>query len=432
MLKYGYGVVYILTFTVTSLNVRGLRNVKKRRAVFDEYRRFSDILILCETHSLATDEKQWTGEWGGKALFSHGTSEAKGICVMFKREFYCNVDHVMTDQMGRYIIADVETISGFKTTLCCIYAPNTDSPAFFDALAQNLTEYHWNKILIGDFNLVMDVNMDRFESQFNPKNARAKLEELREEFNLSDTWRIRFPEKIQFSWRNHSERRASRIDFALLSKQIEPLCENIMYAKGVLTDHSSLFLSIKDIKHERGPGYWKCNTSLLNDEEYVNTVKNELSAFINRIKGNETAIKTWTMIKEKMAQLLKKNSRKKAEEKKLVIAQLNEAITAFEEKFPLTRCELRMYSDSKMDLEKLLMERAKALIFRSKVRWYEEGERSTRYFLSLEKVRSAVKSCSLLINSAGQELVEHEQIMAKQVKFYTELLQIGPLHKVYI
>ena len=53
-----------------SLNVRGLRNVNKRRAIFS-YLKAQKATIFClqETYSSIEDEKVWPAEWRGQNFF---------------------------------------------------------------------------------------------------------------------------------------------------------------------------------------------------------------------------------------------------------------------------------------------------------------------------------------------------------------------------
>ena len=46
---------------------------------------------------------------------------------------------------------------------------------------------------------------------------------------------------------------------------------------------------------------------------------------------------------------------------------------------------LRDYSDAKNELEKAYDHIAEGIILRSRVQWYEKCEKSTRYFIRLEK-----------------------------------------------
>ena len=59
---------------------------------------------------------------------------------------------------------------------------------------------------------------------------------------------------------------------------------------------------------------------------------------------------------------------------------------------------------------------------RSKRQWYEEGEKSTKYFLSLEK-RNKVKSHirKLCLNEENEETTDHKQILDELKQFYSGL-----------
>ena len=52
---------------------------------------------------------------------------------------------------------------------------------------------------------------------------------------------------------------------------------------GYRTDHSIISLNLKLSDKERGPGYWKFNTSLLRDRDYVQLAKNTLNETSNPV-----------------------------------------------------------------------------------------------------------------------------------------------------
>ena len=90
-------------FKLASLNVRGLRNIKKRKIIFSWCRKVkSDIIFFQETHSTQEFEKQWEREWGGKVLFSHGANNARGVLILVRNGFDFNVDTVKTDTQGGF------------------------------------------------------------------------------------------------------------------------------------------------------------------------------------------------------------------------------------------------------------------------------------------------------------------------------------------
>ena len=62
-------------------------------------------------------------------------------------------------------------------------------------------------------------------------------------------------------------------------------------------------------------------------------------------------------------------------------------------------------------------------MFRSKVKWYEYGERSSKYFFALEKAKYNAKTCYKMINLEGEEVELPEQILEHQRSFYKELYE---------
>ena len=66
---------------VISFNARGLRQQKKRRQLFSYFpnSKADTIILLQETHSCITDEQQWTHEWSNGIIFSHGSTNSRGL-----------------------------------------------------------------------------------------------------------------------------------------------------------------------------------------------------------------------------------------------------------------------------------------------------------------------------------------------------------------
>ena len=107
-----------------SLNVRGLRIVNKRRAIFS-YLKIQKATIFClqETYSSPEDEKLWTAEWGGRIIYSHGTTHSKGVCTLINPSSPFNVSSVQVDPEGRFLIAKF-TIEEKYFFITNIYGPS--------------------------------------------------------------------------------------------------------------------------------------------------------------------------------------------------------------------------------------------------------------------------------------------------------------------
>ena len=68
-----------------------------------------------------------------------------------------------------------------------------------------------------------------------------------------------------------------------------------------------------------------------------------------------------------------------------------------------------------------MLTKTKGAILRSKVRWYEEGERNTKYFYSLEKRHHDIKTVSKL--KVGENCYTEDQfeILEEEKTFYESL-----------
>ena len=107
--------------SVGSLNVRGLRQRKKRCAIkryLDD--KNIDICILQETHSTSLDEITWTNEWKGHWAFSHGSRNARGTAIWSRTE---ELNKVHDDNEGRLLKVKV---GNMPLEIIGVYAPTQD------------------------------------------------------------------------------------------------------------------------------------------------------------------------------------------------------------------------------------------------------------------------------------------------------------------
>ena len=161
-----------------------------------------------------------------------------------------------------------------------IYAPNKDTPSFFCEIEEELMNYCENKIIVGDYNLVLNTNLDRLNSHLNNVKACEKVCELMQTLYLTNVWRDRNPDVKRYSWRNkHS---ASRIDNTLISQGLDSMVTNCTYLQGILTDHSAMYICVKFNTNERGSGYWKMNQKLLENAAFKDEIAEELSVLCDR------------------------------------------------------------------------------------------------------------------------------------------------------
>lgn len=141
-------------------NARGLRDYQKRKKYFHYFHiKAYDVICLQETHSTVNVAKIWKTQWGGQIFYSHGINNARGVAILFKKHF--NVDFITSehDLEGRRVLVKFR-YEDTPITICNVYAPNDDRPEFFEQTFETLPS-ETNLILGGDFNLVLDLNLDK-------------------------------------------------------------------------------------------------------------------------------------------------------------------------------------------------------------------------------------------------------------------------------
>ena len=90
-----------------SLNVRGLRDYRKRRTVFNWLKKHTHrnaVILLQETHSIEGDERIWKAQWRGEVRHAHGTHNSKGVLIAFKDGINLDIQTEIVDSDGRFII----------------------------------------------------------------------------------------------------------------------------------------------------------------------------------------------------------------------------------------------------------------------------------------------------------------------------------------
>lgn len=121
-----------MSVIICSNNVNGIRDFVKRQKIFNHFKNKSvDILCLQETYSNSSDEKFWESEWGNQILVSHGTNNSKGVCILFRKNFEYQINNVIKDLDGHYIIC-VMKINERNIVLTNVYGPKTDTPQFYE------------------------------------------------------------------------------------------------------------------------------------------------------------------------------------------------------------------------------------------------------------------------------------------------------------
>lgn len=119
------------------------------------------------------------------------------------------------DINGRYILL-LGKLDGQQIVLGSVYAPNVDQHLFLETLTVMLTEwenYPW--VIGGDFNAVLNVELDRSHPPLQGTTSRKQAEALRnwaEGWNIGDSWRMKHPDSREYSFYSPPHGLHTRLD----------------------------------------------------------------------------------------------------------------------------------------------------------------------------------------------------------------------------
>lgn len=344
---------------------------------------------------------------GFSSVLSSGSAHSCGCIVLFRPSLslvnsWCDVD-------GRFLQCEFSFL-GKSFRICCIYGPNRN-PArdqFFDDL-HPLIDPSMPTVLAGDFNTVFDRSLDRLGS-VPADSSRESSSTLRSLFDAScviDVWRYLHPSSSGFTWTRWDGSLASRIDLIGVPYVWVSSVSSCDILPCPFSDHCAVLLSVSvPDTVPPGPGLWKLNTSVLNDDEYVELISDFWLSWCASIHRFPSLAKWWEDGKSRIKGLTIRyccsRSATQSRNRDLLV-RLIEHLKAKVDTGSIL-C-LGPYHSALSELAVLDSRVAKGAQVRSRIRWVEEGETSSAYFLRLEKKRSADRWISALREGDGSSLL---------------------------
>ena len=269
---------YNMSIKILSANCQGLGSLEKRLDVLNYLKdKKCDIYCLQDTHTTKSSERLFRSQWNNDCLFSSGTSNSRGVSILFRKNLVYSIHEHISDPEGNYIISDL-TVEENRFTLINLYGPNKDTPNFFDNII-NIAERIGNATLIlcGDFNTVQNEKLDYFNYKtINNKKSHDTILQIKENYCLVDPFREAYPSIRRYTWRKKSPIKQARLDFFLISQDLLASVNKSSIEGSYRSDHSMIILDISFVQFQKGKLLWKHNNSLLNDKDYIETINNKI------------------------------------------------------------------------------------------------------------------------------------------------------------
>ena len=206
---------------------------------------------------------------------------------------------------------------------------------------------------------------------------------------MCDIWKINNPKLKRYTFRKKhvSGLIQRRLDYFYISDSKPVSVKNTYVLASLLTDHSPISFSYcKNEESNRGRGFWKFNNSLIENEEYFQQMKKYISDTLNEL-FNENILDAqikWEYFKYNIRNYTIAFSKKLAKNTNKNSVDLESKLKHFERHYE-NYVDKIDYKVCKQQLDAIYEEKPKCIKIISKYNWFALGEKSTKFFLNLEK-----------------------------------------------
>ena len=167
----------------------------------------------------------------------------------------------------------------------------------------------------------------------------------------------------------------------------------------IKTDHKAILCKLQGEKFiPKGPGLWKLNSQLVQEEAFKALVQEAVVA-VEAENWQDAGLK-WDRIKQVVREKAMKYGRERAQKGREKLNQLKTELRTLEQElYQLDPQVVEQYKETKQKIEQIYDEKAEGAMIRSRARWLQSGEKNTKYFFGLEKRNTANQCISRLQKS---------------------------------
>ena len=409
---------------ITTININGFRETHKRNKIWELLKIYNfDLILLQETHiNSKLLASQIEKEWGGKTFWSFSYSnQSTGVGILVNKNLYLGKYSFCHDTDGRLLIVDI-TINNIDFRIINIYAPNEckDRVDFFNNIQQYCVTSRF-LILAGDFNCIENIGLDKLggNSMYGSQGIESLLE-MKNNFNLIDPFRTKYPLVKEFTWFAAGKLIMERLDRFYISHHSLHLVKQVSHEKIIYSDHALVTLELIGFKNAIGKGYWKCNTTVLNDPDFLESFIMIWLDLVAKANKNYNA-EWWDQCKVAFKEFLIKLSCKKSRTFKQQYNTLRNRLELLEvlNKIQPNKFNKDMISVKK-EIDDMLTNKLHGHIIRSRAKVIENNEKPTRFFLRKEHARAKAKTINVLQTEKGN-ITDTNAIIEECRHFYADL-----------
>ena len=371
------------------------------------------ILFLQETHSSIEIEKKWNDEFNGQLFFFSRKNKLLWCSNCLYGNINYSVQKQLIDSEGRILILEVE-IENENYLLINLYNANTETEQLktlniLSILLEQIQNIGEKRIILGgDFNFYFNEKLETSGgSPLLKKHSISKFLEIKESLSLCDLWRVRNPKMKTFTFRQRhfSGLIQRRLDYLFISQKLQESVKKIKILSSFSSDHSPILASfvISNNVSLRGPGLWKFNNSLVTNAKFVEEMNEHIRKTISNFKNDPNLCDQmkWELLKYEIRSFSINFSKNIAKQSRILQNNLEKKIKSLESNLDNDE-NFQEYTNAKNELETIYSKISEGIRIRSKSDWYQYGEKSTKYFLNLEKQRAVNGTVRQIIHNDNE------------------------------
>ena len=417
-----------------NIHGQGKSQIKLRKIKNSFTRGNFDLFLLQETRSDGSDKelKKWQKIFNTKHVFltAFGT-RAVGAGIVIRSDETFKVLSSFQDPLGRYVGVIGDHEDG-KFLVISFYSPSISREirdfiintiySQLESLGQEIPQF---LILGGDSNTVFSQLDKQGGNNCLKIEAINAFDQLKQRFALFDSYRTKNPNKQEFSWEVlNPEIIRERLDIILVSNSLQDYVTEtgIIPPHKTCSDHGIPYVKIKGFGiPSRGPGLWKLNNQLLTDSDYVSEMGVNIPKWLNEASTDlpNNIGGQWGFLKHKCGEFSRNYGAKLKKAKNLIKSELEKELKTLSEN--LNETNKTQYKKLQDQLNEFIEQDIQGLILRSLCEDYEQGEKCSNYFFSLEKYKARQKTINRVKVADGSFSSDSKTILQECRAFYKNL-----------
>jgi hypothetical protein len=415
--------------TIVTLNCRGLGSTDKFRLILNKAYELTTkgetIILLQET--MVTNDNYLKLAWRGNSVFTPGTGNSLGCITLTNAGSNISLINQIGNR-GHYFTYSSPLIT--TAIIMNLYAPQGFDEAktnFFIDNFNTISNYDCDIIIAGDMNVTLRPNDRHCRGVTNAELLLAEeILEYQQALGLEDTWQG----KNGYTWQKGQKMsKLDRIFYRITNFKLKSNTVDWTLAK---TDHAAV---IAKFEHAHAVAHKSTQVKLDNDilkdivklnelKEYVVYQLNDpqVATFNPHAKLEFAKMSIRTKALDIMARCRKQKNERLNEINKEIIT--NTRLLVLENDIQLRNMLVRELETLKVQKDAILNEQGEKLANLARTKWYNEGEKSNKYFLNMLKRQQSRSDMNCLIIN-GVECTNGDMIKEHVKDFYQHLYNHG-------